>query len=47
MSGFAEDELAVAVERGGGLGQIGFTGSVGGSREQLEQVKKKAPRRVG
>lgn len=47
MSGFAENELAVAVARGGGLGQIGFTGSVDSLREQLEQVKGKLPERSG
>ena len=47
MSGFAESELAVAVARGGGLGQIGFTGSVGGLREQLEQVRRKLPEEAG
>ncbi|RKU49564.1 hypothetical protein DL546_009309 [Coniochaeta pulveracea] len=43
MSGFAGGDLAVAVARGGGLGQIGFTGTVGGLREELEKVKKNIP----
>lgn len=47
MSGFAEHELALAVAQGGGLGQIGFTRSVGRLREELEQVARKLPEEAG
>ncbi|KAJ4031210.1 hypothetical protein NW761_013277 [Fusarium oxysporum] len=41
MSGFATNELAVAVSKAGGLGQIGFTGSPGILQRELEQAKQK------
>jgi nitronate monooxygenase len=41
MSGFATNELAVAVSQAGGLGQIGFTGSPGMLQRELEQAKQK------
>lgn len=41
MSGFATNKLAVAVTQAGGLGQIGFTGSPGILREELEEAKQK------
>ncbi|KAJ4129109.1 hypothetical protein NW768_007640 [Fusarium equiseti] len=41
MSGFATNELAVAVSQAGGLGQIGFTGSPGMLQRDLEQAKQK------
>ncbi|KAL6912450.1 hypothetical protein FSST1_010210 [Fusarium sambucinum] len=41
MSGFATNQLAVAVSLAGGLGQIGFTGSPGMLQRELEQAKQK------
>ncbi|RYP74550.1 hypothetical protein DL769_003995 [Monosporascus sp. CRB-8-3] len=41
MSGFATNELAVAVTRAGGLGQIGFTGNVQSLENELEQAQRK------
>ncbi|KAH7174933.1 2-nitropropane dioxygenase [Fusarium flagelliforme] len=41
MSGFATNELAVAVTMAGGLGQIGFTGSPGILHRELEEAKLK------
>ncbi|CAG9982670.1 unnamed protein product [Clonostachys byssicola] len=41
MSGFATNDLAIAVTQAGGLGQIGFTGSPMRMQSELEKAKQK------
>lgn len=39
MGGIATSDLAVAVSKSGGLGQIGFCGNVYGMQIEMEQAK--------